>query len=79
MAKPPTKTQDLKVERVPFVTMAALKSLTEINNLSEADLLELCQQFPKAAAQLIIDLNTEWGLALTDLGKLRKELKDKAS
>jgi hypothetical protein len=73
MTKPVTKPSDLKVERVPFVTLANLKSLSDIRQLSEVDLLELCTQFPKAVTQLIIDLNTAWGLAEAKAADLTKE------
>jgi hypothetical protein len=71
MPKPATKTSDLKIERASFVQLANLSSLKEINSLSETDVIELCQQFPKAAGQLIIDLNTALGLAEAELQKAK--------
>ena len=71
MTKPSIKGADLKVERLSFVTQAGLKSLNDLSAMSEKDMVELCEQFPKAASQLIIDLFTEWGLASAEAAKYK--------
>ena len=47
---------DLAVPRVSFRQEAEIPSLLDVSRLSRQDLAELCENFPIAASNLIVDL-----------------------
>lgn len=56
MEQTPVEVKYLYSRRVPFVEMAGLEALLDIGLLSRTQLIDLCSNFPEAAAEAIIDL-----------------------
>lgn len=54
-----TTIRSLKKARDTFLKMAGLEDFEGLANLSKGDLTELSDEFPKATAELVIDMFTE--------------------